>query len=535
MIIAVCIVAIPNGEVRYIKEVPVYVCTASWSIFAYVWLLVVLMGISPNVVELWEGVLTFLFFPILTVIAFAADKGYFGAIDRKENEYNVHEEMSKEELAEASAKVREEHGQHLTDEQVTRILMAVSTKKRTPAQYRIAATRAMCGSRRVRMTRRSLTTKLSKKFSFLGSKRVVPVDDEQEENAAPTSWIQFWTQSYAVLESAGTIDVKVVRGGDVSMAAKAWYNTRDGTANEKSDYHPVKGWLEFKADQTEAVIRVSIIDDNAYEDDEHFYIALSDAENVPSGNSKDKLPKCAVGTNNEVKITIIDDDEAGVLSFEQEEITTNPHTGDYTLPIKVLRRNGGCGEVTVEYATEGASAVAGRDFEHSSGTLKFIHQQVEATIEVTIKAVGRYDMVDTFRVLLTEPGGGAKFDATKDGGADRNIVTVRIAADAKEKERVDKLREILAAKWDKSKIGHASWAEQFKDALYVNGGDDDDDTDGPSTVDYVTHAITVPWKLLFACVPPTDYCGGWVCFFCALGFMGVFSLFMGYVESLMGC
>merc|ERR1719163_926071 len=43
---AVCVAAIPDKEVRYIKEVPVYVVTASSSVFAYLWLMFILM--SPH-------------------------------------------------------------------------------------------------------------------------------------------------------------------------------------------------------------------------------------------------------------------------------------------------------------------------------------------------------------------------------------------------------------------------------------------------------------------------------------------------------
>ena len=45
-------------------------------VFAYIWLLIILMVSSPNVVEPWEAILTFLFFPFLTALAYAADKGY---------------------------------------------------------------------------------------------------------------------------------------------------------------------------------------------------------------------------------------------------------------------------------------------------------------------------------------------------------------------------------------------------------------------------------------------------------------------------
>ena len=54
----------------------VFAVTATFSVFAYVWLLIILMWSSPNVVELWEAILTFVFFPILVLIAYAADKGW---------------------------------------------------------------------------------------------------------------------------------------------------------------------------------------------------------------------------------------------------------------------------------------------------------------------------------------------------------------------------------------------------------------------------------------------------------------------------
>ena len=65
-----------QGETRRIDMIIVFGVTATFSIFAYVWLLVILKVSSPNVVDVWESVLTFLFFPILVVIAFSADKGW---------------------------------------------------------------------------------------------------------------------------------------------------------------------------------------------------------------------------------------------------------------------------------------------------------------------------------------------------------------------------------------------------------------------------------------------------------------------------
>lgn len=53
----------------------VFGITAVSSVFAYLWLLVILMVITPNVVDVWEAALTFFFFPILVVFAYMADKG----------------------------------------------------------------------------------------------------------------------------------------------------------------------------------------------------------------------------------------------------------------------------------------------------------------------------------------------------------------------------------------------------------------------------------------------------------------------------
>jgi len=56
----VCMVALPDGEGRTIKETGVFLVTASASVFAYVWLLAILQWSSPNVVTITEGVLTFM-------------------------------------------------------------------------------------------------------------------------------------------------------------------------------------------------------------------------------------------------------------------------------------------------------------------------------------------------------------------------------------------------------------------------------------------------------------------------------------------
>jgi integral membrane sensor domain MASE1 len=63
-----------------IRQFPVFSITALFSILAYIWLLVVLVFISKDLVEVWEAVLTFMFFPILVIIAYAEDKGWLNML-----------------------------------------------------------------------------------------------------------------------------------------------------------------------------------------------------------------------------------------------------------------------------------------------------------------------------------------------------------------------------------------------------------------------------------------------------------------------
>lgn len=51
---------------------------SAFSFFAYIWLLLIIEVISPNVIELWESAVTLLLFPILMIFAYATDKNWCG-------------------------------------------------------------------------------------------------------------------------------------------------------------------------------------------------------------------------------------------------------------------------------------------------------------------------------------------------------------------------------------------------------------------------------------------------------------------------
>jgi len=74
VILGICVYVVPDGERRKVKHLRVFFVTAAWSMFAYIWLYLIISVVSPGEVEVWEAVLTFLFFPLCVVQAWIADR-----------------------------------------------------------------------------------------------------------------------------------------------------------------------------------------------------------------------------------------------------------------------------------------------------------------------------------------------------------------------------------------------------------------------------------------------------------------------------
>ena len=77
LITAICVVSVPSGTVKRIREFGVFIVTSAWSLFAYIWLLVVLKWSSPDEIELWEAFVTLSFFPLLVVTSWCQDNGWW--------------------------------------------------------------------------------------------------------------------------------------------------------------------------------------------------------------------------------------------------------------------------------------------------------------------------------------------------------------------------------------------------------------------------------------------------------------------------
>lgn len=164
------------------------------------------------------------------------------------------------------------------------------------------------------------------------------------------------------------------------------YRTEDATANAGSDYEFAEGTLVFKPGETTKEFTVGVIDDDIFEEDEHFYVRLSnprivhraevsvlEPNSITSSNSTGGIsnapPKAALGTASTATVTIYDDDHAGIFTFENMSMRISESVGD--MQVKVHRTSGARGKVAVPYRTVEGTAKAGEDYEDVSGKLEF--------------------------------------------------------------------------------------------------------------------------------------------------------------------
>jgi solute carrier family 8 (sodium/calcium exchanger) len=68
---AVCIICVEGDEPKKIYDLGVFAVTASFSMFAYIWMYIVLLDEEVTLAEAW---LTFAFFFILIIISYGADR-----------------------------------------------------------------------------------------------------------------------------------------------------------------------------------------------------------------------------------------------------------------------------------------------------------------------------------------------------------------------------------------------------------------------------------------------------------------------------
>merc|ERR1712223_1709156 len=68
-------------------------------------------------------------------------------------------------------------------------------------------------------------------------------------------------------------------------------------------------------------------------------------------------------------------------------------------------------------------------------------------------------------------------------------------------------------------------------------GEEDEEAEekAPSMSDYIMHFLTLPWKLIFALIPPTGIANGYPTFVISIAFVGLCTAVIGDVAGHLGC
>jgi len=518
-ITAVCVSAIPGGEFRRIKDIQVFAVTATFSVAAYLWLIVICMLWTPDVITIPEALITFFLFPVLVLLAFLADKGYFTRGGKnKEAEKVLLDAATEQEIATMRMRILKKHGTGIPDDKVVALIREEFGAAEEPsrAARRMAATEKLFGGGR----RKSDT-------------KVVPVQlsPEQQEAAKPVVTFAFEHLEYSCLESCDTLELLVSRESDSTEPlgkGSVMYRTKEITAKDGKDFIKVEGKLEFDEDETEQMIYIKILDDDEHEPDTYFDVELYNPYSADEAKVETTL-----GKNKKAHVRIVDDDAVGILAFSnQEEKVAEDFSGEKVIAIMVHRHAGAKGAISCAYRTEDGTGIAGIDYEEATGTLEFADQETEAKIELTIKPRGRFDTTSIFRLYLEEVTGGAGFAAHTDGGEECCICTIVVGSDEATKRRADKLKQAFKVNWEVQMMARDNWKDQFTDAVLLDPGEA---TGCELVTAWVFHLITMPWKVIFALIPPVDYCGGWLCFCSSLAMIGMVTAVIGDLAELCGC
>ena len=111
---------------------------------------------------------------------------------------------------------------------------------------------------------------------------------------------------YSVSEAIGTLNIQVIKkqkGAELTVGVR----TRNGTALAGEDFTAIDDEIEFDEDDTVKNVQVAIVNDDVYEENEDFYVELYDLE----------TGRMLKGSDTKTKITVIDDDQPGMLGFER--------------------------------------------------------------------------------------------------------------------------------------------------------------------------------------------------------------------------
>lgn len=229
----------------------------------------------------------------------------------------------------------------------------------------------------------------------VGSTYYLGVGTIQNDDAAP----QVLVNPISVVEGNSgtstavfTVNLSTVSGLPVGV----YYNTIAGTATSGTDYGSVNGYLFIPAGQTTATISVPIVGDTAVEADETFVLNLYN-------------PMSATIPQNQISAVIVNDDLPALSIADASVVEGN--TGVSYATFTLMLSTPFWQAVSVQYSTTDLinigggplppRALAGSDYQATSGTVTFAPGETTATVAVPVYGDWMVEQDELFGLVLT--------------------------------------------------------------------------------------------------------------------------------------
>ncbi|MBX3415848.1 MAG: hypothetical protein KF708_24405 [Pirellulales bacterium] len=168
------------------------------------------------------------------------------------------------------------------------------------------------------------------------------------------------------------------------------YATLASTAAVGIDFDAAGGTVTFAPGEVEKFINVAIIGDTFDEDDETFFVDLTNSVNAGIAVNR--------GT-----ATIYDDDRTPTLAITNAFVTEGD-SGTQTLSFVVILSEASGRTVTVQYATaDNTATVADGDYQATSGILTFAPGETQKVVQVVVFGDEKEEPDETLFVNLSNP------------------------------------------------------------------------------------------------------------------------------------
>uniref|UniRef100_A0A7S3F9J0 Calx-beta domain-containing protein n=2 Tax=Haptolina ericina TaxID=156174 RepID=A0A7S3F9J0_9EUKA len=411
VITAACVTALPAGETRSIKSLGVFLVTSSFSVIAYVWLLIMVKFSTPEIITLIEAIITCCLMVVLLLIAYYVDTRMGAKTNYRVNLHSLQFKFDPD-------------GNPIQDD-------AMAANK-TAAMWEAARQNG----------------------------DLPDLDSTPEEIAEKL-------RDVAPGRSRAYYRHNLLKGGGLTVAKNPKpdkTSTLEGIQIPKGSGAPPSPQPQI-VDSTSAPPSPPSSPPGLPP-----LIAPPSPPPSPTVGVKVSSTPASPPPSPPPKSTI-DVPPSGLIRFVQPEVKVLESVG--TVTVQVERIGGAQGEVTVDYHTKDQEAIASMDYEAISGTLTFKDGEAgPLDLTITIIDDDDFERDETFTVVLCELKGGAIFDCENDGGATQEICTVTIENDDHDnrRSRFAKAMSLLKVDLDQLHLAEASWSQQIHDVFSLPEG-----------------------------------------------------------------